>query len=274
MKQKEEHLQRIIQTLETDYKDGVPMSAITIENISNPGNVFNMLSSATNDELIKDYGSATKYFESLSKSNVKAIRISPMKRNGICTTKYGSKITWKRSTKIDPLEVSFATDGNQEVAKEQKAVTTENHYPVAHGMNAGLSGSDYHKIYDHQRLQTENSELKAENKLQAKEITELKDKVLANEYLGQRSVEKGQTQVEFVKAGKEYVPIILEAIKSLRPQPVMQGMTGTVSPVKERFLKADDELLVELEQVGMRCESQEFLDELKALIEKYPLQNA
>lgn len=271
MKHKEEHLQQIIETLETDIKDGLPMSAIRVDDISTPGSVFNILCNSTNEDLINNYGSAKGFFESLSKSNIKTISIIPLKRNG----KQNGNITWKRATKVLPLEFSFtSTEVEKPILKEEKSnAPVLNNIPVSmHGV--GLSGSDMHKIYDHQRLQTENSELKAKNELLERENKRLEKEVLTSELIGQKSVEKAQAQAELVKAGQGYLPVVLEVIKNLKPQPTsMQGLTGTLSPVKERFLKADDDLLLELEQIGMRCDNQNFIDELKVLIDKYPNQN-
>ena len=195
MKQKEEHLQQIITTLETDYKDGVPMSAIRVDDVST--GVFNILCNSTNIDLIRDYGSASGFFENLSKSNVKSIRIIPLKRNG---TK-GGVVNWTKSRKILPLEMGFTGNGpvdEKPLVEEKKQVHESfqlpgNSFPQ---LNGGMAGEVYHKFYDHQRLQNENIELKAENKAQQVQIADLKEKVLTNDLVGTKSVEKAKANAD------------------------------------------------------------------------------
>lgn len=269
MKQdKTEALQQIIKKLETDVNFG-----ITVVDTSDENNQFNILCNSTNEAISSKYGNATNYFENLFKQGIQSIRIHGRKRNGTVNTAKGLKINWKESNVV-PLELNF---DSKEPTAEQPVVTVMEEEPYAMRKSIkdkglrGLSGVEIYRVHDYDRIQ--NALVKAETKIDVltAKVSELEKVNLTNELLGVKKIQTTESQAKMLEAGKEYAGPVLNFLTGLmnknNPSPGLGN--PQLSPIKQRFMKTDDEFLKELEPIANLMDNQDFLDKLNVLLVEF-----
>lgn len=253
-----QELDKIIQKLQTD-----PMFAISVENIDQSGNKFRIITNATNEMLIAKYGSSANFFESLFKSGVQKIAITPRKQNG---TKAG-KINYKLAGASFPaFEMEFEPKQNTEIKAYDQHSNYQVPAPQLNGAN-GLTGADLHKVYDYQRIQQENSDLKAENKQLLAKNESLKEENLRAELLGVKSVEKTESNAKLIASASPFIPILQALLMGAKNgNPEVPGLGQGISTIKQWFLQQDDELLQDLSLVAKGLEVPQFESQLKELL--------
>lgn len=139
----------------------------------------------TKEQIEKIYGSVNGFFEFLLKNNITNLKITDRKKNGstFVTTGKEYETTLIPNSDVSPSQTAlFETQVTPTVAPTPAPMpaiatpqpTQQSMQGLYGGMN-GLSGADFHKVYDHDRLKTEL--IKAETKVEA--LTEDKKKLEA-----------------------------------------------------------------------------------------------
>lgn len=223
--------------------------------------------SATKNTLIAIYGSVEAFLEQLFAKGIKELRITDRYKNGSSFKTIGT-----------PYEVIFeAPNQPKEKPIEPVEVTEPANQPQQHiipnygmmGSANGLSGADIHKIYDHERLRVENSDLKLKNDYLTKENEKLSKENLTLELLGAKSVEKSKAQAELLEKGTGYMPLIMKIMEGKNA--TTPGLTGATSELKQAYLNMPDEVLEEIYPVLKGYSIPEFQIELDNLLKKHNL---
>lgn len=268
-----QELDKTIQTLLND-----PMFAITVSNIDASGKEFRVVTNFSNTDLVKNYGSAKDFFESLYKNGVKKIKVCPRKRNG---AKNGVPNFKPAGLKNPTFEVEFEPKNNAEKVetKNEALDHAQKSFQAPmnmsnHSLNGGLSGADVYKVFDHQRLHTENIELKSKNDSLQKEVERLKEENLKAEILGVKKIEQTEATAKLMAGASPFIPLIQALLMGAKGQnqeagaiPLNQG----ISQLKQWFLNQDESLLQDLLPIIKGMEIPECDAEIQELLLKYNL---
>lgn len=259
-----QELEKTIAKLESD-----PLFAITVDDNS-ADNPVRICANLFNKDLVEKYGSAKGFFEALYASGVKKIKVVPKKRNGYDKDK-GNFSYRHAGVTNPPFEIEFEPKQPQ----NQPIMNTTNNnlpQPAQPALNGGLSGADVYKVYDHQRIEKENYDLKAENKVLIAKNESLKEENLKAEILGVKKVEQTEATAKLMAGASPFIPLLQALLMGARGQDAQAiPLNQAVSPLKQFFLNQDDDLLADLEPVIRGFSNAEFDAELKNLLIKFNL---
>lgn len=202
----------------------------------------------THDQIISDYGSAEDFFEKINADDYTRLMIYPRRRNG------------KNAFKVDGS--TFEINIQPEPKKEKLHFTPE---PRAKKkkkkkLSSGLFGLGAVEIMDlklqandKNRFETENRELKEQNKRLEEKVAELKEEQLQKKY----TKETNDGLYSLVEKGLSTLPVVLKNFNIGNAGAVanVAGMAGAekdfshLSEVKQSLIKAienEDEEMVTL----------------------------
>lgn len=269
-----------------------PFNAIAVQYIGLSGNYQKFYFPAAdgktilnaNKELLeKQYGSVPGFFEYLLKNSITELKIADRKKNGSTYVATGKEYA-TTLIKNDNLEVAqtvlFETP---KPAVATPAVAPQPQMPAMqpnYGMNGGMNGADFHKVYDHDRIQREL--IKAETKvetlteekknLEAKIISLEKD-IFRTETLGLKKEGQVDNYQRFLETilNSPVAPILAE--KFAPATTVATGLAGA-SPSHDNFGKwlqtQSQDFVNDLSTIaGMMVNNPEFDTQLIALVTKY-----
>ena len=264
---KQEQLQQFIDKLETDKS-----FAITVVDTSQEDNPTSMICNATNEDLKRDYTSAKNYFEFIFKQGVKSVKIYGKKKNGHIVRKNGTFQNWKDCLTIEPLEFTFKTSEKSK-AQDNVVISNSPAYvpPQLKSHSNALTGAETYRVHDYDRLSHLSAKYEVENELLKKEVAKLERQLFEQDTLGTKSVEKTKAQADMLNSpiAQMLAKVMTYKMMPTTFQPVVQGLNGGISPIKQRFLNADDEFLQDLEPVAMLMEDPVFVADLNVLLEKH-----
>ena len=260
--------QELVKTIANLEKD--EMFAITVDSINEFDSKSTICSNLFNKDLVEKYGSAKGFFETLFAKGFKKIKIIPKKRNGYDVNK-GTFSFRHAGIKNPPFEIEFEPKEPQNQPTMNPTNNAQTQLPQI-ALNGGLSGADFHKVYDYQRIEKENYDLKAENKVLLAKNESLKEENLKAEILGVKKVEQTEATAKLMAGASPFIPLLQALLMGARGQdsPALALNQG-ISPLKQFFINQDDELLADLEPVIRGFSNADFDAELKDLLMKFNL---
>jgi len=266
--------QELVQLVENLIND--KCSAVSVTSIDGTGLEIRLVTNATNDFLVQNYGSAVNFFETIYKNGAKKIKVYPKKQNG--TVPSSGKINYKPASKMQPFEVEFEPKQNsdnqpmqtvQEIQPVQQLPERIVHQAVPLNASTGLSGSDMYKIYDYDKVVRELERVKAERNVLREENKKLDRQLFEQETLGVKSLEKTKAQAEMLNSPVASTIIQLLAQKLVPVAGETVGLGQGLSQIKQAFMQLDDAFLQELYSIGNLMQNQEFDTKLSELVTQF-----
>lgn len=208
-----------------------PTNLVTVVNMDDASTIVcNMKGS----DIIEKHGSVEAFFDSIYKSGVTKIKVADRNPHGSTTTPFGK-----------PYIISLIPGEEQETtqakAKDTKTTTQPPIMPSLNGLQGiGLNAAEaevYGKLYDYPRVYSELQTAKTDLKALEKENQELKTKLLVNDTLDGKSVERAKANKELVKEAMPLLGMVMQALKpNAIPVAETVGLAGALSAQKHRVV--------------------------------------
>lgn len=257
-------LDELIEKLNTDQ-----FSAVSVFDLDTNSFLFRI---KTHAEIVKEFGTADAFFESLYSKGYKRLNLNLKRKNGSVYKLHGKafEVKFSPADQVEPQPMQIQT-------QELQTKKTEDIFSNSFGlgtldvMNLLVSKNDA------TRLLAENSVLTTDNKLLKETNEKLKEEAMATKY----SDNKSKGNQEMLMGAIQNLPALISFAKGT-PMP-LAGLAAAVetysSPVKQSFAEAlqsiDDNVVTVLDSINHGLNSNvAFSGELADLLKKYKLWEA